>query len=52
MFGDELRCVSGDIRRLGKKVNVGGASVYPDTGDSSISARGVIGTFAGVAGFQ
>jgi len=39
-FGDGLRCVSGQIRRLGTKSNQNGSSQYPAAGDQSISIRG------------
>jgi hypothetical protein len=40
VFGDGLRCVGGTIVRLGVKLNAGGASQYPTTGDASVSVRG------------
>jgi hypothetical protein len=42
-FGDGLKCTGGPFVRLGTKVNVNGASVYPAAGDPSLSARGMIG---------
>jgi hypothetical protein len=39
-FGDGLRCVGGNITRLGTKQNVGGASSYPTAGDLPVSVRG------------
>ncbi len=42
LFGDGLRCAGGTIIRLGTKTNVGGASQYPDTGDASVSVRGLV----------
>jgi len=39
-FGDGLRCVGGNITRLGTKSNVGGSSQYPQAGDTPISVRG------------
>ena len=41
VFGDGLRCVGGSIVRLGTKLNVGGASQYPDAGDPPISIKGM-----------
>ena len=41
-FGDGLLCVTGSIVRLGIKFNVGGASNYPEAGDTSISLQGGI----------
>jgi hypothetical protein len=40
-FGDGLRCAGGTIIRLGTKLNAGGASQYPTSGDASISVRGL-----------
>ena len=34
------RCVSGNAKRLGAKINVGGASQFPEPGDPSLSVRG------------
>lgn len=39
VFGDGLRCVGGTIVRLGIKTNVGGASQYPDVGDTPIATK-------------
>jgi Tol biopolymer transport system component len=39
-FGDGLRCVSGQIVRLGTKLNVGGTSAFPGPGDPGVSVRG------------
>jgi hypothetical protein len=39
-FGDGLRCVSGTILRLGTKLNAGGSSSYPASGDVPISIQG------------
>jgi hypothetical protein len=41
-FGDGLRCVAGNVRRLRIVTNVNGTSQYPDVGDPSISVKGVI----------
>jgi hypothetical protein len=40
VFGDGVRCVDGDLIRLGTKVNVGGAAQYPEPGNLPISVRG------------
>jgi hypothetical protein len=40
VFGDGLRCVGGNIVRLGTKMNVGGASSYPTGSDQPVSQRG------------
>jgi hypothetical protein len=39
-FGDGLRCAGGTVVRLQTKANVGGASQYPDAGETAISIRG------------
>ncbi len=39
-FGDGLRCVGGNIIRLGTQQNLAGASRYPETGDLPVSVRG------------
>jgi len=41
-FGDGLRCAGGTIVRLGTKLNEGGRSQYPDSGDASVSVRGTV----------
>ncbi len=51
VFGDGLRCASGTIVRLGTKLNVGGASQYPEMGDLSISVKGMI-TLPGLRTYQ
>ena len=43
-FGDGLRCAAGTIVRLGTKTNAAGTSLYPETGDASISVRGLVTT--------
>jgi YVTN family beta-propeller protein len=39
VFGDGVRCVAGQLRRLAVKTSAGGVSQYPEMGDLSISAR-------------
>lgn len=39
-FGDGLRCAGGTLVRLAVRMNSGGASMYPYSGDPSISVRG------------
>jgi hypothetical protein len=39
-FGDGVLCVSGSLIRLRTKINVGGASMFPEPGDPSLSVRG------------
>jgi hypothetical protein len=41
-FGDGTLCTSGSIIRLRVKINVGGASQFPEPGDPSVSATGGI----------
>jgi hypothetical protein len=50
-FGDGLRCVDGQTTRLGTKLNVAGASMYPAAGDPSVSVRGGV-TSPGVRYYQ
>jgi len=38
-FGDGLRCVSGNLKRIASKNAVGGVVSYPGAGDPSISVR-------------
>jgi len=40
LFGDGLQCVSSNVVRLGSKMNVIGASHYPDVGELPVSVRG------------
>ena len=40
LLGDGLLCADGTIIRIGAKLNVGGASQYPEAGNASISVRG------------
>jgi hypothetical protein len=39
-FGDGLRCASGSVIRLGTKVNSGGSSSFPVSGDPAIHVKG------------
>jgi len=41
-FGDGLRCAGGTVVRLGTKLNVANGSRYPEPGDLSVSARGLV----------
>lgn len=41
-FGDGVRCVSGQLIRLGLKTNVAGASAYPTGNDPKIDVKGAI----------
>lgn len=40
VFGDGLRCATGNVVRLGTRTNVAGASSWPSVGDPSVSVRG------------
>ncbi len=42
VFGDGLRCVGGNILRLGSAQNSGGYSLYPAAGNPSVSQRGLV----------
>ncbi len=42
VFGDGLRCAGGTTIRLSTKTNANGASHYPETGDPSVSGRGMV----------
>jgi hypothetical protein len=50
-FGDGLRCVGGNILRLGAAGNTNGASQYPSSGDPSVSQRGLV-TAPGLRTYQ
>ena len=41
-FGDGLLCLSSPLIRLATKLNVGGASRYPEVGDAPISITGAV----------
>jgi hypothetical protein len=53
VFGDGLRCVTGQVIRLGLETNVGGASSYggPE-GDIPISVRGNLPASGGTRYYQ
>lgn len=48
LFGDGVRCVGGSLIRLRTKLNVGGASQYPEAGDPLVSVRGMVTPGSGV----
>ena len=50
-FGDGVRCIGGNLIRLGTKVNVGGAAQYPEAGNVSISVRGQTPVGSGAIGY-
>lgn len=51
VFGDGVKCVNGPFVRLHTRLNVGGASSYPASGEPSISVKGAI-TIAGTRHYQ
>jgi len=42
VYGDGLRCVGGTLRQIGAVTSSNGSSVYPRSGDPSISNRGQV----------
>jgi len=52
VFGDGLRCAGGTVIRLRTKLNIGGASRFPEPGDPSISSVGLIPASGGVRTYQ
>lgn len=50
-FGDGLLCTGGSLIRLRTKINVGGASQFPEPGDPSLSVRGATPPGSGVSGW-
>jgi hypothetical protein len=51
-FGDGLRCASGQLIRLATKSVVAGGSSYPQTGDPTISVKGLVPPGGGVRYYQ
>ena len=51
VFGDGVSCLSGAIIRLRTKINVGGASQFPEPGDPSVSVRGATPPGSGLTGY-
>ena len=49
-FGDGLLCTGGALIRLRTKINVGGASSFPEPGDPSLSVRGATPPGSGLTG--
>ncbi len=49
-FGDGVSCVGGSLIRLRTKINVGGASQFPEPGDPSLSNRGATPPGSGLTG--
>lgn len=50
-FGDGLRCAAGSITRLLAKINMAGASQYPQAGDPSVASLGLV-TAPGLRTYQ
>ena len=51
-YGDGLRCIAGNLKRIGAKTSTGGSSQYPEAGDPPISVRGAIPLQGGVRYYQ
>ena len=51
VFGDGVRCVGGNLIRLGTKTNVNGAAQYPEAGNVAISVRGQTPVGSGAIGY-
>ncbi|MBI5362255.1 MAG: hypothetical protein HZA53_03685 [Planctomycetes bacterium] len=51
VFGDGIRCIGGQLIRLGSKSNVNGTARYPETGDASVSVRGYTPPGSGEVGY-
>jgi Fungalysin metallopeptidase (M36)/Fungalysin/Thermolysin Propeptide Motif len=52
VLADGLRCAAGTSKRLGSKINAGGASAYPEIGDIPISIKGSIPAAGGTFYYQ
>ncbi|MBI5362818.1 MAG: VCBS repeat-containing protein [Planctomycetes bacterium] len=48
VFGDGVRCVDGNLIRLGSKPTPGGSAQYPEAGNASVSTRGLVTPGSGV----
>jgi hypothetical protein len=51
IFGDGVRCAGGSLVLLGAKINVGGASHYPGTGDPSLATAGMTPPGSGLSAY-
>ncbi len=51
VFGDGVRCIAGNLIRLGTKTNVAGAAQYPEPGNAPISVRGNTPPGSGAIGY-
>src|SRR5262249_53337582 len=47
-FGDGILCTTGSLIRLRTKINVGGASKFPEPGEPSLSSTGGVTPGSGV----
>jgi hypothetical protein len=52
VFGDGLRCVGGNVIRLGTKMNVANTSSYPTGADAPVSVKGMIPAAGGTRYYQ
>jgi hypothetical protein len=52
VVADGLRCVAGSVKRLGTKTSSGGASSYPQAGDTPISIKGAVPASGGTFYYQ
>ncbi|MBK7876385.1 MAG: hypothetical protein IPJ77_11625 [Planctomycetes bacterium] len=50
-WGDGLRCIDGNLIRLGTKTNVAGAAQYPEGANAPISVRGQTPVGSGAVGY-
>ncbi|MBK7877704.1 MAG: VCBS repeat-containing protein [Planctomycetes bacterium] len=48
VFGDGVRCVDGNLIRLGSKATPAGSAQYPEAGNASVSTRGQVTPGSGV----
>lgn len=51
VFGDGVRCIDGSLIRLGATVASGGATSYPQLGQTSVSVRGQTASGSGLTGY-
>ncbi|MBI5365095.1 MAG: hypothetical protein HZA53_18100 [Planctomycetes bacterium] len=51
VFGDGVRCVGGNLVRLGTKANSGGLAEYPEAGDVLLSVRGATPPGSGLVAY-
>ena len=51
VFGDGVRCIGGNLIRLGTKTNVNGSAQYPEAGNVAVSVRGATPVGSGAIGY-